>query len=76
MVRRPDGEYSLNAVLPVRLLMGAVNYSGVVREYGYPLGLNGFRGFGNVRPPCHGEGAWVNFSPRLPGRITRGHNDG
>ena len=56
--------------------MDSMNYSSVVREYGYPLGLNGFRGFGNVRPPCHGEGAWVNFSPRLPGRITRGHNDG
>jgi hypothetical protein len=51
-------------------------YSGVVREYGYPLGLNRFHGFGNVRPPCHGKGAWVNFSARLPGRITRGHNDG
>jgi hypothetical protein len=72
----PDGEYSLSAVLPVRPLMGAVNYSGVVREYGYPLGLNGFHGFGNVRPPCHGEGAWVNFSPRPPGRITRGQHDG
>jgi hypothetical protein len=37
------------------------------------LGLNGFFDSGNVRPPCDGEGAWVNFSPGLPGRITRGH---
>jgi len=52
------------------------NYSGVVREYGYPLALNRFRSFGNVRPPCHGEGAREDFSPGLPGRITRGHHDG
>ncbi len=52
------------------------NYNRVVREYGYPLALNMFRSFGNVRPTCHGEGARENFSPGLPGRITRGHNDG
>jgi len=52
------------------------NYNGVVREYGYPLAFNRFCSFGNVRPPCHGEGARENFSPGLPGRITRGQHDG
>ena len=42
MVRRPDGGYPLDLVLLVRLLIGPMNYSGVVREYGYPLGLNRF----------------------------------
>lgn len=60
---RISGATNPHLVLLVRLLLGAVNYSDVVREYEYRMGLNGFRGLGNVRPPCHGEGARVNFPP-------------